>query len=197
MLIWDTETTGVSETDAILQIAIVDGETSEVLLDTLIRPPDYLIEWPNAEKIHQITPQMVEDAPVIYDVWPQIKSILGNDISMTYNAPFDVRLLAQSLGNDYMFDDNGNSAVLWRERNPEEHILQVDCLMDAFASNWPHREKSSRGTWRSQRLDNAHSFTRKVGPQYSYDDWGKYHSAVVDASVAAAVYRWVRDNKRN
>lgn len=58
----DTETIGLAAGfDEILQIGLVD-EAGNVLLDTLVRPTRRT-EWPEAEKIHGITPADVADAP--------------------------------------------------------------------------------------------------------------------------------------
>ena len=94
MIIWDTETTGTEETDAILSIAIVDSRTDEVLLDSLVCPPEHLVAWPRAEAMHGITPEMVQDAPSMADLWPRVRELLALG-SAAYGAAFDVRLLAQ------------------------------------------------------------------------------------------------------
>lgn len=58
----DTETTGVSvRADEVLQVALIGGDGS-VLLNELVKPERHA-SWHQAERVHGITPQDVEDAP--------------------------------------------------------------------------------------------------------------------------------------
>jgi DNA polymerase-3 subunit epsilon len=93
-VILDTETTGISRHDEIVQIAVLAPD-GEALLDTLIRPTRSI---PNeATVIHGITDADVADAPPFPKIFPRLKEIIAGKTVIIYNAPFDVRLIRQTL----------------------------------------------------------------------------------------------------
>ncbi len=90
----DTETTGLSPMDEIVQIAVLapDGET---LMDTLIHPTRPIpLE---ATQIHGITDAEVKDAPLFPEIFDRLKEITAGKSIVIYNASFDMRLIRQSL----------------------------------------------------------------------------------------------------
>ncbi|MFC2169432.1 exonuclease domain-containing protein [Acidobacteriota bacterium] len=93
-VILDTETTGLGETDEIVQIAILSFDGT-VLLDTLVRPTQPIPA--SATAIHNITKSDVANAPVFSAIYENIKSILAGKTVIIYNATYDVRLLRQTL----------------------------------------------------------------------------------------------------
>jgi len=95
-VILDTETTGLSKTDEIVEISIIDLE-GNVLLDTFVNPERNIP--PVTTGIHGITDDMVADAPLWNDVWPQVQAILRTKKMIAYNAMFDVRMIRQSCVN--------------------------------------------------------------------------------------------------
>lgn len=88
----DVETTGLEDTDEMLQISIIDTE-GNTLFNSYIRPI-FHESWPQAEEINQINIQTVKDAPEIQDVAGQLAAIL-KDIKniIGYNVAFDVDML--------------------------------------------------------------------------------------------------------
>lgn len=87
----DTETTGLSLDDEILEIAIVDTDGS-TLLNTLIKPK-HRTSWPQAQKIHGISPAMLKHFPDI-DPWvPIIREICEGRHLVIYNADYDMQYL--------------------------------------------------------------------------------------------------------
>lgn len=92
VIVLDTETTGLDCTDEILQISIID-DNNFILLDTLVHPY-YHSTWPDAEKIHSITPDMVANAPYPHELLPTIKTIFSETLLLIgYNADFDLGFL--------------------------------------------------------------------------------------------------------
>ena len=91
----DLETTGLypHETDEVLQVSICDG-TGLMLLDSYVRP-EKRKRWPNAERIHGITPAMVKDSPTLKELGDLIYSILdGCTLLIGYNIRnFDLEFL--------------------------------------------------------------------------------------------------------
>lgn len=85
----DTETTGVSHNDELLQLSIVGG-SGEVLYDSYIRPV-FLTEWPDAEAVNGISYDTVKDAPTPEEVAAAVASIFENaEVIVGYNTPFDI-----------------------------------------------------------------------------------------------------------
>lgn len=76
VLFFDLELTGVYTHDEILSVSIVDG-TGKIIMDTLVKPL-HKKKWKQTEKIHGITPDMVQDAPHLDDITPAIKELFDN-----------------------------------------------------------------------------------------------------------------------
>jgi DNA polymerase-3 subunit epsilon len=93
-VILDTETTGISHHDEIVQIAVLAPD-GEVLLDTLVSPTRSIpLE---ATFIHGITDSDVENAPLFPEIFDRLKEVIAGKTVVIYNATFDVRLIRQTL----------------------------------------------------------------------------------------------------
>lgn len=76
-IVIDIETTGLDCCeDEILQVSII-SDSGKTLYDSYIKPI-FTESWKDAERIHHITPEMVADAPTIYEEMPKINAILRN-----------------------------------------------------------------------------------------------------------------------
>ncbi len=76
-IVIDIETTGLDcYKDEILQVSII-SDSGKTLYDSYIKPI-FSESWRSAERIHHITPEMVVDAPTIYEEMPKINVILIN-----------------------------------------------------------------------------------------------------------------------
>ena len=73
VLFFDLELTGFYDHDEILSVTIVDAN-GDLIMDTLVKPKKKK-KWKNTEKIHGITPDMVEDAPTMDELGPKIREI--------------------------------------------------------------------------------------------------------------------------
>ncbi|WP_158007025.1 3'-5' exonuclease [Piscirickettsia litoralis] len=87
----DTETTGLTSDDEIVEIAIID-DSGQTLLNTLVKPVKNTT-WPQAQRIHKISPDMVVDAPTLDDLSADIKGIVSGQELVIYNAGFDTKFL--------------------------------------------------------------------------------------------------------
>jgi DNA polymerase-3 subunit epsilon len=125
-VILDTETTGMSPTDEIVQMAILSPEGT-VLLDTLIHPSQPIPA--SATAVHGITDSEVEDAPAFKEIYPEIKNIISGKTVIIYNAAFDLRILVQT-------------ARRYRLLPLFEHKEQVECAMLMYSAwvgeEWPY-----------------------------------------------------------
>jgi DNA polymerase III epsilon subunit-like protein len=125
----DTETTGLEDSDEIIEIAIVNVDGIAVF-DSFIKPSKTIPE--ESTRIHNITNDMVKTSPTWPEVWPQIKEILlGHPIGM-YNAPFDIRMIEQTL-RIY--------GIPLKEKLKAFDVLKV---YSDFRGVWDHRRRAMR-----------------------------------------------------
>lgn len=91
----DTETTGFSKHDRVVEIACVTVVGGEIVdeYDTLVQPNRDL----GAVHIHGITPEMVQTAPTFDQVLPDIAARIDGAVLAAHNISFDVRMLAQEV----------------------------------------------------------------------------------------------------
>ncbi len=88
VLFFDLELTGVYNHDEIISISIVDGN-EQLIMDTLVKPV-HTKRWKRTEKIHGITPAMVQDAPTLAELTPRIKELFeGCDNLIAYGVSTD------------------------------------------------------------------------------------------------------------
>ena len=90
----DTETTGLGNTDQIIDIAVVDSDGT-ILLDTLVRPTAPIPG--EATSIHGITNEDIVDAPLYPEIRPSLFLCIEHRFVVIYNAAYDTRLMRQSM----------------------------------------------------------------------------------------------------
>lgn len=98
----DVETTGLYNKDRVVEIAIITidehGDIVEIF-ETLINPGrDIGPTW-----LHQVTAEMVIDAPTFYDVAHHVAARLDGAIVVGHNLPFDQRMLSNELAGAGIF----------------------------------------------------------------------------------------------
>ena len=161
----DTETTGLNDTDQIIEIAIVDGK-GEVLVDLRLKPSVAIHQ--RAEEVHGISLDDLADCPSWPDVEETIKSALMGKKVVIYNAAFDTRMMKQTaaaFGCDTTWIDN----------------LVTDCAMAGAV-----RRYGATNQYGTISLANAVS--------RSGCGWhGKAHSALGDALTTLALVRKIAD----
>jgi DNA polymerase III epsilon subunit-like protein len=109
-LVFDTETTGLSDNAEICEIAVVDGKTGDVVLDTRIKPVG-TIEL-GASLVHGIYAEDIKDAPSWAEVYNDVlPSLFKDKLLVAYNAAFDGRLLMQSSIANNLGDDGRHFSV--------------------------------------------------------------------------------------
>ncbi|SFH92195.1 DNA polymerase-3 subunit epsilon [Selenomonas ruminantium] len=95
LICFDTETTGLSGSDEVLQLAIVNGH-GDILFDELFKPKHHTA-WPHAENVHHISPAMLENKNTIDYYMNDIARIIAEaQYYVGYNINFDIRMLKQS-----------------------------------------------------------------------------------------------------
>lgn len=125
---FDTETTGISKRDEIIQISIINEEEDE-LLTTFIKPENNK-SWPEAEAVNGISPKMVKDAPSMNDVSDVLSKIFdGAKQVIGYNVSFDLRMVEQC--SDYVFDRKKVTDVMKqfkKDKNDKESHKLCDAV---------------------------------------------------------------------
>jgi DNA polymerase-3 subunit epsilon len=130
----DTETTGISSQDEIVQIAVMAPDGA-ALLNTLICPTRPIpLE---STQIHGITDADVQDAPLFPEIFDRLKEITAGKRIIVYNASFDVRLIRQTLAKY----DKSFSGI--EDEQVECAMLQYSAW---FGELWPN------GGYKWQRL---------------------------------------------
>lgn len=89
----DTETTGLGDTDQVVEIAIVDAR-GVVLLDTLVRPTVPVSE--EAAAIHGIAEHELANASPWEAVLDRLRSVIDGALVICHGAHFDASLIAQT-----------------------------------------------------------------------------------------------------
>lgn len=146
--ILDTETTGLGDSDEIVEIAILDKDDC-VLLNRLVKPTvDSISE--EVINIHGISYDHVKNMESFELIWPRVREILGKyNYIIAYNAVFDMRMITQTCGK-FGF-------------NPKLESEKWHCLMNQYAifigdwndyfGNYQWQKLSLVVEWASQFLE--------------------------------------------
>ena len=160
-VIIDTETTGLRNSDEIIEIAVVDIDGT-VLVNTLIHPAQSVPL--DASGVHGITEADIKNAPTFDIVWKgQLEGLFQRHIVCTYNADFDIRMFRQTL-RIYGF-----------------HLppgIKTACIMKLFAEY--------RGNWDS-RKNHFKWFKLKEAAELCGIDPAGLHRALQDTLLAREV----------
>ncbi len=168
ILCFDTETTGVSERDEILQLTIVklsdQKNDPEVVLSRYYRPLRHE-SWPGAMAVNHITPAMVLSKPTIFANKKEIQKIFEEaDIITGYNVGFDIRMLSQSM--------NGFDV-------PKKKVLDVMALFKEEQPDGSHK-----------LIDAAKKYTPEMIPWFEENA----HDAKADAIMTLIVLDQIAEN---
>ncbi len=163
----DTETTGTGQIDRIIQVGIVNAK-GETLFESLVNPGMLIPSESSA--VNGITNEMVLNAPVWTQIWPNVEAILKGRVIGIYNADFDLRLLRQT-NKAYGFP-------MSIETN------QAFCVMKLFAAFYGEWNARNNG-FKSQKLEFAGKFLKIPIPNS--------HDAIDDARLTAALIWAIAD----
>lgn len=161
----DTETTGISRNDVIIEIGVVNlaGKT---LFESYVKPPIPIP--PDAMMVHHITDEMVAEAPSWKDIWGELKTVLDGRFVGMYNAEFDLRMMRQTHERywlDWSIDDKN-----------------FFCVMRLYAAFYGEVNDRGRG-YRFHKLENAGAACGIPLPNS--------HRAVDDALLTAALFQYI------
>lgn len=104
ILILDTETTGLDDSDQVLELCIIDAN-ERVLFDKRFNPSVEISR--GASRVHKIKKEDLKNADTYKQHHDQIMNILKDRILIIFNAAFDTRLIQQTAeahGCEYTLD---------------------------------------------------------------------------------------------
>lgn len=171
VIVLDTETTGFSPVrDRVIEVAVLDFNTGEVLIDTKLNPQMPIP--PDSTLVHGITDEMVADAPLFASIVVQLASLISqSEAVIGYNPWFDRNMI------------NGE----FQRYNSRASAPDRDGSFESLAVNWPTLVCAKR-TWdihepkEKRHLQNA--FKRFVNK----DGFEGAHGALADARATRSVY---------
>lgn len=103
--ILDTETTGLSKDDRIIELSVIDME-GNVLFSSLFNPEQPLT--PKITELTGITDAMLRGRPRFRDKADEISKILSHYILTGWNVSFDIRMLRQEFARTAVSFDDSN-----------------------------------------------------------------------------------------
>lgn len=159
-VVLDTETTGLGPDDQIIELAAVDLQ-GRVLFDRRLRPTVPID--PEAELVHGISMDSLEDAPQWPEIADQLRDILLGAHVVIYNSQFDLAMLCQTAA---AFQDSAR----WI------NDLDVTCAMYMAADIY-----GSTNRYGTISLSNA---VYAAGLTFT----GQAHSALGDAQTTAELF---------
>ena len=89
----DTETTGLSKTDQVIEIAVIDG-LGAVLMDCRIRPTVPIN--PHAQAVHGISARNLASMPTWAHVHSRFQAVIEGKTVVAFNASFDTAIISQT-----------------------------------------------------------------------------------------------------
>jgi hypothetical protein len=118
----DTETTGFSKNDQVIDIAIVDL-FGNVLFSSKIKPTVAIN--PMARRVHRIRDNELKDAPSWADISQEVMSLLKDRKIIIFNAAFDSRMIKQTADafNEH-FIESGQKSKQIRNDIPAEILAE-------------------------------------------------------------------------
>jgi DNA polymerase-3 subunit epsilon len=140
----DVETTGFGRTDRVVEVAVVvvDAVSDEVVdeFDTLVNPQRDV----GATHVHGITASMVESAPTFEEVSGALARVLGGNVLVAHNLPFEVRFLREEFARAGADFDAGRGACTLRMTR--ERLDQACLRHDIFLESHHRALADARAT---------------------------------------------------
>lgn len=149
-IVLDIETTGLDyRREKIIEFAAVKLVNNEIVeeYETLINPQQEIRH--SSIQIHGITQEMVQDAPTIDQVMPQILDFIKDFPIIGHNVIFDYSFLnqaSQELYGKTLENHRIDTQHLFREVFPEEFSHGLESLMKRFKVEFTTRHRAMADT---------------------------------------------------
>lgn len=162
IICFDTETTGLTDEDEIVQLSIADVDGNEIL-NAYFRPSDHLMErrWDEPSSITGIYPEDVADCPSLSDpeIHDQIQAIFdAADIVIGYHVCYDVKMMEKA-GFDmsrYIYQDPmyAFASYYWSTHPGEKHTKRNGKVVEPWCK-WRNNGFGGKGIWVNRNLSDA------------------------------------------
>ena len=129
----DSETTGLSPSDRMVELAIIDDDAN-VLVNTLLNPGMPIPA--DAQAVHGISDDTVTDAPTLRQIESEVVRAVDGRHVVIYNAKYDLQFLTRTI---------------------RKAMGKVTCCMERFApayGDWDARHRNYR--WKSLQVAADH-----------------------------------------
>lgn len=170
----DTETTGLTYADEIIEIAVL-STAGAVLLHSLVKPSRPIPAA--ATEINHITDEMVANAPTWAEVYPRLMEVLGDKRWIGWKSEFDARLITQTCLINGLYDDLSPAQLL--AEYERIHGSQIDAKR--IYSEWYSEPARKCGGFVRQSLAAA---AQQMGIEHD-----KAHRAIADCYAVIGVLR--------
>lgn len=167
VIIWDTETTGLSNARIVTIGAI--NVAGDVVLDLVLNPGIPIP--PDASAVHGVTDDEVEHCPAFPDVYEQIRDALAGKVWVIYNAAYDTQVLIDECLR------HGLRQIL---PFSQKTAMAQFCAMKAYAEYY--------GDWNDYHQSYRWQKLSQAAAQCGIDATGA-HNALADAIMTLEVLR--------
>lgn len=94
----DFETATAHHICAVGIVTVINGTITDTFY-TLVQPPDNHYNWHNIQ-VHNITPNDTYNAPLFYEIYPEIKKRIQGKLIVAHNESFDRNVLKKSMADN-------------------------------------------------------------------------------------------------
>jgi DNA polymerase III epsilon subunit family exonuclease len=136
VIVLDTETTGLDyKTEKLIEIAavkLIDGEVTETF-SSLVNPEKVIRH--SSFLIHNISDEMVQDAPTIANVLPRFMEFMGDYAYVAHNAIFDYSFIneaSKALYGQRFTNQRIDTFEMYRAVFPDENSHGLNALLHRF-----------------------------------------------------------------
>lgn len=115
-LMLDTETTGLSSSDEVVELAIGDCYSGVILFESLVKP-GLPISY-GASQANGITNDMLDDAPTIDLIWERVNALVGNRIVLASHSTSETEWFDERLLNQSLYKYGLTASFIWKDLQP-------------------------------------------------------------------------------
>jgi DNA polymerase III epsilon subunit family exonuclease len=137
VVILDTETTGLDhKTESLLEIGAVKLNAEGDIIErfSLLVKPSVPIR-PSSQRIHNISSEMVEDAPTVAEALPLFEAFIGDRPYVAHNVVFDYSFITEAYKKHFnrrFLNPRICSLELFKSVFPEEESHSLSSLLHRF-----------------------------------------------------------------
>lgn len=149
-VVLDTETTGLSQTDEVVELSILDSNAEEIYHSFF--QPEHEVNY-QAAQVTGLTNDKLIGQPLFKNEWPKIKEAIGARLIAGHNLQFDRRLMQQTLEQqtgkscqaemDFLFENCIDSYQMAQRSSIAKGKRSLGQLCEAMGVEYPPNHRSS------------------------------------------------------